>query len=228
MNESFVFDRYGSISERREEFLGWLLSELNQLAVLKTAVDVGCGVGVFADFLRGRGLTVVGLDARADHIAEARKRYHEVQFHVQNVEDPVEQDLGPADLVLCFGLLYHLENPFRAIRNLHVLTRKVAVIESMVIPGGRPGAILLDEGHREDQYAAVYKPTRMPEHQDFTTSVRSKKKRTILVAAQCELALPALQRLPEVFLMDVWKRAWVHRADRVLHLIKNPFTRNSQ
>jgi len=250
MNESFVFDGYGSISERREEFLGWLLSELNQLAVLKTAVDVGCGVGVFADFLRGRGLTVVGLDARADHIAEARKRYHEVQFHVQNVEDPVDQDLGPADLVLCFGLLYHLENPFRAIRNLHVLTRKVAVIESMVIPGGRPGAILLDEGHREDQsleyvafvpsesclvkmlyragYAAVYKPTRMPEHQDFATSVRSKKKRTILVAAQCELALPALQRLPEVFLMDVWKRAWVHRADRVLHLIKNPFTRNSQ
>src|SRR5437899_12822006 len=110
MNESFVFDRYGSISERREAFLGWLLSELNQLAVLKTAVDVGCGVGVFADFLRGRGLTVVGLAARADHIAEARKRYHEVQFHVQNVEDPVEQERGPADVVPCFGLLDDAED----------------------------------------------------------------------------------------------------------------------
>jgi len=205
---------------------------------------VGCGVGVFSDFLRGRGLTVVGLDARADNIAEARKRYHEVQFHVQNVEDPVEQDIGPSDFVLCFGLLYHLENPFRAIRNLHVLTRKVAVIESMVIPGRRPSAMLLDEGLSEDQslayiafvpsesclvkmlyragYAAVYKPTRMPEHQDFSSSVWSRKKRTILVAAQCELESPALQRVPEVLLMDVWKRAWVRCADRVLHFIKKP------
>jgi ribosomal protein L11 methylase PrmA len=44
MNESFVFDRYGSITDRRMEFLEWLFPELKSQAVFTTALDVGCEV----------------------------------------------------------------------------------------------------------------------------------------------------------------------------------------
>jgi hypothetical protein len=41
------------------------------------------------------------------------------------VEDLSLRDIGTVDLVLSVGLLYHLENPFRAIRNFHALTGKL-------------------------------------------------------------------------------------------------------
>jgi len=45
--------------------------------------------------------------------------------------------LGSFDVVLFLGVLYHLENPFAALRRLAVLTREVAIIEtaSIAVPG---------------------------------------------------------------------------------------------
>ena len=48
-----------------------------------------------------------------------------VEVSHYNVEDPQVRELGASDLVLCPGLLYHLENPFQAIRNLHALTARI-------------------------------------------------------------------------------------------------------
>ena len=244
MSQSPVFDRYGSISERRKEFLEWLLPELKGDQALKSALDVGCGVGYFSHFLRGRGLSVTGLDARADNIAEAKKRYPEIPFHVRNVEDPGVPELGTWDMVLCFGLLYHLENPFRAIRNLHALTKQFAVIESMVMPHQSPVAALIDEVSGEDQglayvafvpsesclvkmlyragFAAVYKPVRMPEHEDFRASLACRRRRTVLVASKSEIASPALVPLVEQHLVDLWKKKWANAASRVVRFIRKP------
>ena len=40
----------------------------------------------------------------------------------------------PRDLVLLFGLIYHLENPIGALRVARKLTRRVCVIETQVVP----------------------------------------------------------------------------------------------
>jgi hypothetical protein len=59
--------------------------------------------------------------------------------------------LGWFDLVLCFGLLYHLENPLRAIRHLRGLTEKCLLLESMCLPEEKPSMLLREEPRQEDQ-----------------------------------------------------------------------------
>jgi 2-polyprenyl-3-methyl-5-hydroxy-6-metoxy-1,4-benzoquinol methylase len=90
---------------------------------------------------------VVTIDVRADNITEVQKRHPSAEFHVGDAEEIPE--LGRFDLVLCFGLLYHLENPFRAIRKLHAAAEKVLMIESMCIPAKAPRMQLLGEWNIE-------------------------------------------------------------------------------
>ena len=136
MTSEWVFDQAitQNISEQRQVSLDALLQDLRPALPLKTALDAGCGIGHFSKHLADLGLTVTGIDARADNIAEAHKRYAGIDFQAQDIEDPSIQRLGKFDFILCFGLLYHLENPFRAVRNLAALTGSVLMIESMVAP----------------------------------------------------------------------------------------------
>ncbi len=54
-------------------------------------------------------------------------------------------------LECCFGLLYHLENPLLAIRNLRGLTEKCLLLESMCLPGEKPSMPLRAQPRQEDQ-----------------------------------------------------------------------------
>src|SRR3990170_4576712 len=134
----------------RHTFLLRLLAQLSGLS-LHTALDAGCGVGYFSSFLRERGFKVVAFDGRADNVAEARRRNPEIDFRVADVESPEIFGFGAFDLVLCFGLLYHTENPFRVLRNLHAVTRSLLAIETMCFSGRSPALFLRDEGTVVDQ-----------------------------------------------------------------------------
>ncbi len=194
----------------RQAFISEFLDAVGGAVPLKSAIDVGCGVGYFSKFLCERGLQVMAVDGRDENAKEGRRRHPEIKFHTKDVEDPSLAEFGLFDLVLCVGLLYHLENPFRAIRNLHALTGKVLVIESMCAPGPEPSFLLLDEGQEADQglnYIALY-PTesclvkmlyragfpfvylfdRLPPDAQFTTTLSRKRSRTFLAASKVELS----------------------------------------
>ena len=147
-----VFDRPHAIAlaEAKKDFLNRFLPELKKQIDLKTGLDAGCGFGYFSKYLKDIGLEVTAFDGRPENIAEARKRYPEVNFILHNVEDPTIQKLGYYDVILCLGLLYHLENPFLAIRNLAAITKKVLIIETMIAPFKQPIAILQEEDFGED------------------------------------------------------------------------------
>jgi SAM-dependent methyltransferase len=239
-----VFDRYGSITETRKAFLGALLQELAPALELQTALDAGCGVGVFSAYLQAHGLGVIGVDARPENIAEARARHPQMALQVADVEDPGVLLTGPRDLVLSFGLLYHLENPFRAVRHLAALTGKVMVIESMVFPSRFPRAALVDEVHEADQglrhvalvpsesclvamlyragFSAVYRPARLPDHDDFRPSLPHRRRRTILVATRLPVACTSLHLVPDRRPRDPWVRRWAQPAIRALRLVRAP------
>ena len=44
-------------------------------------------------------------------------------------------ELGSFDVVLMYGLLYHLENPVGAIRLARALARRICLVETQVAPG---------------------------------------------------------------------------------------------
>ncbi len=231
MDKGWVFDAPHArlLSERRKEFLNRLLQELRGVLDLKTALDVGCGIRVFSKYLSSLGLKVTSFDARENNIAEARRRCPEVDFHVLDVEDSRIRQLGQFDLVLCFGLLYHLENPFRAVRNLYAVTGKVLIIETMVSPSQSPVATLMSECHGEDQavhyvafvpseaclikmlyragFAQVYNTTELPNHEDYRASFSHQRRRTVLVASKINLGSSLLRWIPEPqpIRPDIWQ-----------------------
>ena len=229
------------LSERRVNFLNHLLQDLKANTELRTALDAGCGLGYFSKHLSGSGMKVTAFDIREENVFEARRRCGDVTFFTMDVEDPRVQGLGQFDLVLCFGLLYHLENPFRAIRNLYTLTRKALVIESMVASCPLPGAILVSEDPGEDQssryiafvcsegciikmlYAAgfpkVYRARILPDHNDFRETYSHKRRRTVLIASKIDLQSPMLQMVPESRERpDLWRKKWVSLVLYVVHL----------
>ena len=161
-----------------------------------------------------RGLRVVAVDGREENADEGRRRHPEVTFLARDVEDPALPAIGKFDLTLCVGLLYHLENPFRAIRNLYALTGKLLIVESMCVPGNDPSLALLDEDPEDNQglnyiafyptesclvkmlyragFPFVYSFKKLPPDDQFIDTLSAKRSRTFLAASQTELSSPNL------------------------------------
>lgn len=140
---------YIEINEARWSFAKSIVSKLPNV---KTCTDVGCGPGWFADRLSEMGLDVTGIDGRKELVNEATRRVPKARFETLDImSNEVTLQLPPADLVFCFGLLYHLENPFAAIRNLYCLTDKYLFIETQIAPGHGHNLILVSEGTNETQ-----------------------------------------------------------------------------
>ena len=186
---------------------------------LRNAVDAGCGVGFFAQTLTELGLETRGFDGRFENVIEARKRFPKMEFECGDIESAEIAALGTFDLVLCFGLLYHLENPMRAIRHLRALTGKGLLIESMVVPGDDARMALREEPSQIDQsltdmaflpsepclvkmlyragFAHVYRVPRLPEHDQFRETGDRARRRTIVFASHQPARIGCLERVAE-------------------------------
>ncbi|MFI5059278.1 MAG: FkbM family methyltransferase [Candidatus Acidiferrales bacterium] len=221
LSRESVFDSPDAIQivEARQAAVRPLLTDLRQKLGIRTAVDVGCGVGRFSSFLQHLGFEVVGIDGREVNVAEARRRQAGVEFHHVNVEDESVLRLGSFDLVFCMGLLYHLENPLLAIRRLRALTQKGLLLESMCIPDDRSSLLLRTELPLENQsltdmafypsegclvkmlyragFTAVYRLASLPDHDDFRETPEHLQRRTVLLASVIPLASSLLIPLSE-------------------------------
>jgi 2-polyprenyl-3-methyl-5-hydroxy-6-metoxy-1,4-benzoquinol methylase len=204
----------------RRDFLASLVTGLDHGSrPIRNALDVGCGYGYFAGALKELGIAVTAVDGRAENIEEAARRNPGISFRVLNAEDLALRSLGKFDLVICLGLLYHLENPFLAVRNLCAVTEGLLVLESVCIPVSTPSAVLYQEDHDIDQglnyialipseswlvkalyvsgFPHVYRPASLPQHHDFKASVMKRRRRTILIGSWTPLESASLHQLPE-------------------------------
>ena len=216
MNAPRIFDaeHYVTLNRSRGAVVSELVSLFKERLNLQTAADIGCGLGDFSKFLEDHGFRVLGIDGREQNVAEAKLRFPDINFRVGDAEDLPAAELGVFDVVLCFGLLYHLENPFRTIRLLELLTQKILFVEGMCVPGDKPLMELLDEGVENDQglrYVAfypsetclikmlfcagfphVYRPAQPPEDIRYRSTYWRKRQRAFLVASKVELRTPTL------------------------------------
>lgn len=221
MSSEFIFDqeharRFVTV---RQTFLRPILQDLRGKLKIESAADVGCGVGYFSGFLHELGFEVTGFEGRLENVEEARRRYPKIEFKHSNVEDESIAQSGSYDVVLCVGLLYHLENPLRALRNLSAMTRKLLLIESFATPQKQTALYLREEANLEDQsltslalypsettlikisyrigFAGVYRFLPLPDHEDFRDRNGRKRQRTMLLASKSVLELPGLEPVPE-------------------------------
>ena len=230
MRKAWVFDapHYQSITQARIRFLETFLPELIRQNQLSTALDAGCGLGDFSAYLNLCGLQTTGIDGRATNITEAQQRHAQIVFKTFDIEHADVRQLDAFDLTLCFGLLYHLENPLAALRNLHSLTSNVLLIETMILPGEQPLLGLVEEMKTEDQgmqyiallpsepmlikllyqvgFPCVYRCRQMPDHSDFQQTRSQHRRRTIIIAAKTPLRLPFCELAPEPSAGVNWAR----------------------
>lgn len=225
------FDRreYRELIAAREKTIRRTVLKLKPALGLINAVDVGCAVGFFSQTLAECGLNVCGFDARAENIEEARRRFPGIPFEVGDIESPLISRLGPFDLALCFGLLYHLENPMQAIRSLRSLTQKCLLLESMCLAEERCTLLLRHEPHQDDQslaqiacypseaslvqmlyragFARVYRVLLLPDHDDFRETREHAQRRTVLLASFQPIDVAGFRLLPEPEeLEDPWAK----------------------
>jgi len=194
------------INAARKSFLEECLSGLIVQGGVKRALDVGCGYGYFSNCLKSAKLHVVAFDGRRENVAEAKNQYPDIDFCVHDIENPSCLNLGSFDFVLGFGLLYHLENPFQAIRNLFALTDQYLLIETMIAPYRATASVLYEEPQSDNQglrylawmptesgfvkmlyqagFEGVYHTTHLPEHEQFHSSLTRRKVRTVFLAVK--------------------------------------------
>jgi FkbM family methyltransferase len=223
--------------ESRGDFIRQVVTHLKTHLSLSTAIDAGAGLGFFVPILQEAGIQVRAFDGRKENVEAARTKYPGIDIEVGDIQNPSICNLGSFDLVLCFGLLYHLENPLLAIRHLRALTRKVLLLESMCFPGSRPWMLLREEPKQEDQsltdvafypsegcivkmlnragFSEVYTFQVLPNHDDFRESAERSRRRTVLLATVETLPIPGLIPFPEPSeTSDPWKKklsspAWI-------------------
>ena len=129
------------------------LASLNLPVEHKSVLDVGCGVGQLTQFFLDRECTVVCIDGRDSNVEAIRSLYPNVNAHVVNVDTDSLLKFGMFDVVFCYGLLYHLENPIGALRNMASVCRELLLLETVICDADLP--VLRLEAERDDADQAV-------------------------------------------------------------------------
>jgi FkbM family methyltransferase len=221
--------QYRKLITARAETIRRVVERLKIIFPLASALDVGCGVGFFSRTLADAGLNVCGFDGREENVFEARKRFPDLPFETADIEDQRIRYLGRFDFVLCCGLLYHLENPLMAMRNLRALTEKCLLLESMCIPDDKPTMFLREEPRADDQsltdmacypsegslvkmlyragFAMVYRVVPLPAHEDFRDTPEHARRRTVLLASSAPVDVAGFRLCPEPReTLDPWNK----------------------
>jgi hypothetical protein len=215
-----AFDRrhYLKPIQARGETIRRVVAGLKPALGLANALDAGCG------------LYVRGFDGRMENVVEARKRFPRIPFGQGDIQDPEIVRTGKFDLVLCFGLLYHLENPMLAIRHLRALTGKGLLLESMCVPGSQPDLVLREEPAQDDQslteialypsegclvkmlyragFAGVYRSAVLPDHDDFRETLEHARRRTVLFASVAPVPTEWRDPCCQALRASVNRKAW--------------------
>lgn len=102
-------------------------------------LDVGCSCGGFSVEASKRGAEyVLGIDTADRYIEQANfikeaLELKNVEFKKMHIEDVEEATVGQFDVVFCFGILYHLENPVFAMRKLSNVCRRIMLVDCTVM-----------------------------------------------------------------------------------------------
>jgi SAM-dependent methyltransferase len=155
----------------------------------KRVLDVGCGVGHLAQFFVQKGCDVLCVDGRKENLERLKDLYPSLRAESLDLEKDDILRLGRFDVVFAYGLLYHLENPFGALRSLASVCSELLLLETVIadhrLPlvrfaeetraysqalrnvGSRPTPSFIVLALRSAGFRYIYAPKIPPDHRDF-------------------------------------------------------------
>jgi 2-polyprenyl-3-methyl-5-hydroxy-6-metoxy-1,4-benzoquinol methylase len=221
--ETFDSESSQSLNRARMEHLLGLGLSLEGKSVL----EAGSGPGYLGQYLVRAGCSVTSVDGREANLARMRELFPERKALLFDLDVDDPKALGEFDIVLAYGVLYHLENPLRAIRTFASLARDLILLETQVLDHGlplvryeeetstfsqalqnlacRPTPSFVALALRSSGFPFVYAPTRPPDHPDFRGGWRGDLAtgrdgallRAVFIASRRPLFLPTLIDLLE-------------------------------
>ena len=155
----------------------------------KTVLEVGAGIGDHSHYYLDRGCSITITEARSDNLRFLKVRYPNVKILPLDMEHPAQLEASPFDIVHCYGLLYHLENPEQALEFLSHNTREMLFLETCVSFGAGDdlNPVSEDQGDLSQAFSGggcrptrtwlfnrlqrlfknVYVPKTQPNHEEF-------------------------------------------------------------
>jgi SAM-dependent methyltransferase len=98
----------------------------------KRVLEVGAGVGDHSGYFVDRGCEITITEARRENLQYLRRRYPDQKVEWLNLEQPVPIEGTPFDVVYCYGLLYHLNNPESALDYMSQHCKHLLLLETCV------------------------------------------------------------------------------------------------
>ena len=157
----FDLDHYTSaISNRNSRIFEFVpKNEFKNTSML----EVGAGIGLPGSAFSKLGCTVTSMDGRPDNIKEGKVRFPdrewiEMDFEKSNLKDALGEK--KFDYILCLGLLYHLVNPQKLIKEMSQFG-KVVFVSTIVCDSDDPDLHYnVEEAGSQDQHLAGSKGSR--------------------------------------------------------------------
>ena len=107
----------------------------------KTVLDIGCNAGFYSSVAKVRGArSVLGIDYFQHSIEQARLLRDILQLDIdfrQGDGEALGEGLGPFDVVINTGVMYHLQNPMQFLSNMARLTSELMFLESEMLVDSR-------------------------------------------------------------------------------------------
>lgn len=140
--ESYIEPRFRGIHATRDRALRLFLARADRRG--QSALDIACHEGFFAVTLAEQFGQITALDKNRDSLDKARDIVRLLgRQPVEFIEGSLEEFLPDRryDFVLCYGLLYHVENPLQIFRRLGALAQRELCIETQVLPFDLSGPV---------------------------------------------------------------------------------------
>ena len=102
-------------------------------------LDIGCHEGFYSLAMSKRGVrAIVGVDARLENLSRARfvanaMGIEGIDYRLGCVETLAADQARTFELTLFLGLLYHVEDPMRCLRQVAAVTGELCVLETQVV-----------------------------------------------------------------------------------------------
>ena len=122
---------YLRINARRLEHL----ASLRIPVIGKTVLEVGAGLGDHSHYFLDRGCKVTITDARDGNLAYLQRRYPKADVCKFDLEAPSSLPGSPFEVVYCYGVLYHVSDPAKALDVLASHCGGVLLLETKVSLG---------------------------------------------------------------------------------------------
>jgi hypothetical protein len=137
----FHSNHYLRHNARRLEHLASLRIPVAGMSVL----EVGAGIGDHSHYYIDRGCDITITEARPANLKFLKIRYPACKVQALDMERPSRVEGSPFDVIHCYGLLYHLNNPAQAVEYFAKTAGKMLLLETCVSFGAGDHVNLTNE-----------------------------------------------------------------------------------